>query len=254
MIGYGTYRLGEKLVRSDSENVELIRFAIDSGYKIIDTAESYLNGYSERLIGKAIKVFDRKELIIISKVSPNHLDFKNVIKSAVESVKRLGTYIDYYLIHVPNPNVSLNETFKAMRVLQEKKIIRFFGVSNFSIELLKESYKYGISAVQEEFSMAYPYNEEQLKFCKEHNILYFAYMPLSNGDLVSKENISHLTPYARKYNTTESNIALKWVVQNGAIPIFGSQNKKHILENAKLNFKLTSEEIKNLRSINWITH
>ena len=253
-IGFGTYRLGEKNNFDEMPDVETVDFAINSGYKVIDVAESYGDGYSEKIVGVSIKKIKRDKVIIITKVSPNNLKYSDVLRSVENSSKLLGTYIDFILIHAPNPKIPFKETFSAMKKLKEKRIIRFYGVSNFSYEQLKEAHKFGISAVQEELNIAYPYNYKQLKFCKENNILFFSYMPLSNGELLNENNIHNLRPYASKYNVPESSIALKWVIQHGTIPIIGSQNKKHILENTKLNFKLDKEEIKELRNKKWVTN
>jgi len=239
MIGFGTYR---------QINLEVIKNALNSGYQIFDTAQSY---NTENLLGQAIKNKDRTKLIIISKISPDNLSYKKVIQSGIVSSKNLETYIDYYLIHVPNKNISLTETFGALKKLKEKKIIKNYGVSNFSLELLKESLKYNISAVQEEYSLIYLNNLKQLKLCKKNKLLFFSYMPLSNGFLLKNANLKNFKEFEKKYNKTAAQIALNWVRYSGAIPIVGTKNSEHMIENLNYSFKFLKEDFIKLSKKNW---
>jgi diketogulonate reductase-like aldo/keto reductase len=110
----------------DKTSINTIKEAIKLGYTHIDTAELYGAGHSEELIGEAIQDFDRKQLFITSKVFKTNLRYDDLIKSAKESLKRLKTsYIDLYMIHVPNPEIDIKETMKAMDYLVEKNIIKY---------------------------------------------------------------------------------------------------------------------------------
>lgn len=103
----------------------------------------YSGGHAEELIGEAIKNFDRSKLIITNKVAPYHLKYDDVITACKKSLERLQTdYIDIYLIHAPNPEVPLEETMKAMDYLLEQGLIKYIGVSNFSVEQMKEAQSY----------------------------------------------------------------------------------------------------------------
>jgi diketogulonate reductase-like aldo/keto reductase len=99
--------------------------------------------HTEELIGEAIKDLDRSKLIITSKVYKTHLHYDDVITSCKKSLERLQTtYIDIYLIHAPNPEIPLQETMTALDFLVEQGLIKHIGVSNFSVEQMKEAQKY----------------------------------------------------------------------------------------------------------------
>lgn len=146
VIGLGTWNIGGGDVADttyDSEDISAMKTAIKLGITHIDTAEAYAQGHTEELDGKAIGGFDRKSLFITSKVSPRHLNYDDLIVSVKGSLRRLNTdYIDLYLIHAPNPDIPIQETMKAMDSLAEQKLIRCMGVSNFSVEQIKEARKY----------------------------------------------------------------------------------------------------------------
>ena len=255
-LGFGTYRLSG----NENKDIDTLKFAVSKGYNIIDTAESYGNGYSEMIVGKSISYLSitderlRKKVTIISKVSPSNLSYENTIRSAKESVERLGTYIDCYLIHAPDKNIPISETFRAMEYLKKKKMIRQFGVSNFSSDELLKIKRSGIeiAAVEDEFSLCYQYNAKQLRFCKDNMIPFFAYMPLSNRWLLSGKNKDNLAEFCKKYNKTEAQIALKWVLQCGAIPIVGTNDKKHIGEDSDLDWKIELKDMISLKNKKWI--
>src|SRR3989344_5308838 len=114
----------------DEEYIKVIKDSIKLGFNHIDTAEMYGGNHTEELIGKAIKGFDRKKLFITTKVSPENLRYKDLINSAKNSLKRLETnYIDLYLIHRPNPEISIEETMKAMNFLVDNNLVKNIGVS-----------------------------------------------------------------------------------------------------------------------------
>lgn len=106
-----------------------VRAALEAGYTHIDTAEGYQN---EAAIGDVLAEYDREEVFLTSKVLPKNLNYESVIRSRKASLDRLGTdYLDLYLIHWPNPAISLRETLHAMARLHEQGLVRNIGVSNF---------------------------------------------------------------------------------------------------------------------------
>ena len=230
-IGFGTYHLRDETA---------VKKAISLGYRVIDTAESYA---TEKIVGSAIKLATRKKLFIISKVSPNHLSYKDVLKSAVESVKKLDTFIDLYLIHQPNPNISLKETFLALKKLKDKHIIRHYGISNFDLKQTKVAYKYRPVANENEFSLEFQYTLPLVNFCNSHGMLFFSYRPFYAGELINPPLVNRLTPFARKYHVSPSNIALRWIIQHKALPIVGSSDIDHLKENLNLNFLLSDADM-----------
>ncbi|MEM1976827.1 MAG: aldo/keto reductase, partial [Nitrososphaerota archaeon] len=142
-LGLGTWEMGGRDYPDfsrDVEVVEIVRYAVRRGVKLIDTAEMYGAGHCEELVGEAVKEFPREEVFIATKIWPYNLRFKDVFESLSRSLDRLGVdYIDLYQIHFPNPFIPLRETMKAMEKLVDEGKIRFIGVSNFSVKELEEA-------------------------------------------------------------------------------------------------------------------
>ncbi|HIE44343.1 MAG TPA: aldo/keto reductase [Candidatus Omnitrophica bacterium] len=239
VLGLGTWAMGggfSKDTSHDEEEIRAIQYALDLGMRHIDTAELYGNGHAEELVGKAIKGWRREEIFITTKVWSDHLRFNQLIEAAKRSLGRLGTdYIDLYLIHWPNPQVPLQESMEAMDYLIDKKLIRFIGVSNFDLHILKKAQKYTehpIAANQVEYHLLNRKIERDLLPCCQHNgILLTAYKPLARGRLVGGE-FPILNRLAKKYGKTPAQIALNWLIsKKSVIAIPKSSSKKHLEEN-----------------------
>ena len=149
LLGFGTWKIGGNMEPDTSKDalyVDIIKQAIRLGIRHIDTAEMYGNGHAEEIIGTVLKEMfsgneiKREELFITSKVWHNHLRYDDLIASCRKSLKRLGIdYLDLYLIHWPNHDVDMKETMRAMDILVEKGLVRHIGLSNFSVEQIKEA-------------------------------------------------------------------------------------------------------------------
>ena len=172
IIGFGTWSLGEKTKSS-------VRTALDVGYTHLDTAEGYKN---ESEIGEVLKDYDREDLFITSKVLPKNLNYGSVLRACDRSLERLGTsYLDLYLIHWPNPAISLRETLQAFKKLFNEGKVKNIGVSNFSqyqLKIADHISEVPISINQIEFHPWY-HDEELLNYCRENNILLTASAPLA---------------------------------------------------------------------------
>src|SRR3989344_5237732 len=179
VFGFGTWEIGGGRYRNffnpDKVQVNAIIRAIKAGITHIDTAESYANGYAEELLYRAIKNFDRKKLIITSKVWPTHLKYKQLINSAANSLKRLKTgYLDLYLIHMPNPGIPISETIRALDKLKDEGLIRNIGVSNFSVSSLKAAQqasknKIVVNQVHYNFIYREPETSGLLEYCQKND-------------------------------------------------------------------------------------
>jgi diketogulonate reductase-like aldo/keto reductase len=242
IIGLGTWMLkGKECIKSVME-------AIRVGYRHIDTAEVYEN---EEEIGIAIKNFPRDKLFITSKASPTDATYEEILKKCENSLKRLGTnYLDQYLIHWPSLEIN-EETLKAFKELYDKKMILSFGVSNYSIEQLKEILKITnkinlpITVNQVEFHPLL-YQKELLEFCKKNNIVIVSYSPLARG-YVSKNKV--LNEIAKKYDKTPAQISLNWLIEKGTIIIPKASSKQHLEENIDFDFKLNIEDIQKIDKV-----
>lgn len=251
-IGIGTMGIGgyfTKDISKDDFYINMIRKSIDLGMTFIDTAEIYGDGHSEVLIGNAIKGYHRKKVFISTKVSPEHLNYDNVIKSAKNSCLRLQTdYIDLYQIHWPNPVIPLKETLSGIRYLMNEGKIRYFGVCNFSLQELISVRKLARELKIDVVSNQVEYNlfdrsieKDILPYCEKEQMTIIAYSPLDKG------NIGHyceLDNIAKKYNKTMAQIILRWLVRNNSvIAIPKATNIEHIKDNASSDFIMSLEDI-----------
>ncbi|MCL4344581.1 MAG: aldo/keto reductase [Nitrososphaerota archaeon] len=248
-IGLGTWGMGGKTYPDSSRDPEMVKaitFAVDNGLSLLDTAEFYAQGHTEELVGKAIEKVEREKVFVISKVWYTHLEREQVIRSAENSLKRLNlSYIDLYLIHWPNEKVPLREPLSAMQKLIDDGKIRYAGVSNFDVELLKrareEIPRSDLVADEVRYSLLYREQEKLLlPYCKRENLAFIAYTPLEKG-LVSSDNF--LSKIGKKYNKTAAQIALNWLLSNDTIPIPKSEKIDHIKENAgAMGWRLSQED------------
>jgi len=238
----------------DQEYIKAIREAIKLGYTHIDTAEVYGGGHAEELIGIAIKNLNRKRLFITTKVSIGHLKYNDVINSAKSSLKRLGTnYIDLYLIHAPNPEIPLKETMAAMDFLVDNKFVKYIGVSSFDINQMKEAQKYSkhkIVANQLKYSLWSRVDIETIKYCQENDVMVIAYKPFGRGK-ITEEKIGLLSCLAKKYNKSEAQIVLNWLVsKKNVVALFTSTRKNHLEENLNIfDFSLSRQDSEKLNQI-----
>ena len=186
-IGQGTGIGGffAKSATYGKKHEEAIRYGLDLGMTLIDTAEEYGQGEAEKTVGRVIQNI-RGQVFIASKVSSENLKYQDVISSLEGSLKRLGTdYIDLYQIHWPNPLIPLEETMKAMEALVREGKIRFVGVCNFRIEELKQAVAlFGdrLVAMQAEYNLFDRTIEMGLlPYCDDLGLLTIAYSPLDQG-------------------------------------------------------------------------
>lgn len=237
----------------DEADVAAIQEAIRLGITHIDTAEVYSDGHSEEVIGRAIKDFDRANLFITSKVRARHLRQDDAIASAKASLRRLGlAYLDLYLIHGPNPEIPLKETFRVLDFLFEQGLIRHLGVCNFDQPFLEEAMaatKYKIVNHQIHFNLsarAYAQNGV-LDFCEKHQILITACRPLAHGQFAQPGH-PLLDSMAAKYGKTPAQIALNWVMAHrNVVTIVKTANLEHLRENlGSLGWQLDQADIQKL--------
>ena len=138
-FGIGTWGMGEKEKIREKE-IESIILSLQNGVRLIDTAEMYGNGETEKLIGEALNRFEykREELYVISKVYPHNAGKDKIFNSLESSLKRLGlNYLDMYLLHWRG-RVPLSETVECMEKAKKEGLIKDWGVSNFDIDDMKE--------------------------------------------------------------------------------------------------------------------
>ncbi|MGD0751462.1 MAG: aldo/keto reductase [Anaerolineales bacterium] len=252
-IGFGTWGIGGQGspdLNVDARSLAALRSALELGYTHFDTAESYAAGHAEELLGRAIRSsgLARTTLFITSKVSPEHLSYAGVLKSCENSLRRLGMdYIDLYLIHWPDRNTPLAETFRALNRLVGDGKVRRLGVSNFNLKLLKASMALSETPLfTNQVSYSLPdrtvVENGVLAGCQENDILLTAYSPLKRRTIRSNGPLQEL---ARHRGVTPQQIALAWLVrQPRVITIPMSFDPQHQAENlAAADIDLTEAEL-----------
>lgn len=237
-IGLGTNFITD-VPRDQKKLIYLLQKALDNDINLFDTAEIYHNGYSEKLIGKAFKK-NRKKVFIATKFSPEHAGYKEVLKAAEGSLKRLQTdYIDLYQIHWPNPIVPIEETLTALEKLVKVGKVKHIGVCNFSLRQLKDIQKISklpIVSLQTEYNLLERSIENDLiPYCEKNNITVIAYTPLNSGNILKIEKYSKIfSNLSKKYNKTHSQIILNFLISHFAVvAIPATTSLTHLEENAK---------------------
>ncbi|WP_434737254.1 aldo/keto reductase [Haloarcula montana] len=225
MVGIGTWQLqGDTLAQS-------VRAGLDAGYGHVDTAEGYHN---EATIGEALADYDREDVFLTSKVLPKHLDYESVITSCEASLERLGTdYLDLYLVHWPNPAISLRETLQAMSHLHEEGLVRNVGVSNFSAYQLSTAHHISPVPIAVNQIEYHPWNTQPdvVDYCHETNTVVEAAAPLARTEVFGDPVIQDLSG---KYDRSPAQIVLKWAVENDIVVLPKSTSPDHVRANLDL--------------------
>ena len=155
------------------------------------------------------------------------------------------------MLHAPDDNVPFMDSLKAFKELQDMGLVKDIGVSNFNLEQLKEVQKLiDVVSVENHFNLSFKGDEQELlPYLTENKIAFLAYFPLSSGKLLQNEKLNEI---AKELNLTPSQVALAWITTKWetAIPIPGTQNKEHLLENIKAaDIKLEKDIIEKLDSL-----
>ena len=284
----GTWQAGKEMWVGidDNQTRSAIRAAFEAGITTFDTAETYGNGHSERILGEAVSDF-RDRIILTTKVFPNHLKAEQVIDACHKSLQNLKTdVIDLYQIHWPAGSfktrvVPIGETMGALNQLKEEGKIRTIGVSNFSRQQLEEASEHGrIDSLQPPYSLFWRHVEtDAMPYCKENNITILAYSPMAQGLLTGKftkdhqfekgdhraknrlfkpdnyqrvqEALQRLRPLAAEKKISLGQLALAWVISHaGTCAIAGARNAEQAVQNAAAaEISLSNDELARLDEI-----
>lgn len=249
-IGYGTYRgTGEK-------GVSAVAKAIETGYRLIDTAAVYKN---EKEVGEGIREsgVPREEIFITSKLARTKLGANHVKEELEKSLNRLGVqYLDLYLIHWPANERNFENwidvniaTWQAMEEARKEGKVKSIGVSNFwqeHLEPILENCKIVPAVNQIEFHPGYR-QIEVVQYCSDKGILIEGWSPLAKGQALKNGTIRRM---AKKYGRTEAQICLRWAIEQDVVPIPKSIHPKRIAENFQVfDFHLSREDVHTLNQM-----
>lgn len=256
-IGYGTWRI------APGESTEqAVLNALATGYRLIDTAQTYNNEYS---VGQAIQKSgaDRKDIFLTTKLWNTTQTYAGAKEQINISLAYLAVdYIDLLLIHWPNP-VNLRqdnqwqarnaEVWRAMEEAYETGKVRAIGVSNFlqhHLEALMETAKIKPHVNQIKVAPGLP-QTSLVKYCQEQDILVEAYSPLGSGDIFENQTLQAI---AAKYDRTPAQIALRWILDRGLLPLPRSEKPSHITSNYDVfDFVLAVEDVETINHLTSVT-
>lgn len=254
VIGQGTWKMGQDPAKR-SQEIEALRKGIENGATLIDTAEIYSGGESERIVAEAISDV-RDQIFLVTKVWPANASYEGVLRAASESLERLRTdRIDLYLLHWPSAEHPIGETMRAMRQLLADGIVRYVGVSNFSDGLLAEAQDalgdHPVVCNQVVYNLNNRVIEKQVKpYCDRHHITVMAYSPLGDGNFPEPGSPERetLDRIGAKYGVSAYQVALNWLIaQENVIVIPKAATPSHAAENALAsNFELSDEDIRTI--------
>ncbi|MBG1410595.1 aldo/keto reductase [Staphylococcus aureus] len=267
----------------EEQGKDVVRQAINHGINLLDTAYIYGPERSEELVGEVVKEYPREQIKIATKGSHEFDENQEVhqnnqpeyLKQQVEnSLKRLQTdYIDLYYIHFPDDNTPKDQAVAALQELKEQGKIKAIGVSNFTLDQLKEANKDGyVDVVQLEYNLLHREKEAVLQYCVDHLITFIPYFPLASGILAGKydentkfsdhrttrrdfipgvfeENVRRvkaLESLAAAHQTSIANIVLAFYLTRPAIDVIipGAKRAEQVIENIKAaDIVLSDDEI-----------
>ena len=250
-IGFGTWK-----IKDYNQVIDVVKNAIEVGYRHIDTASVYGN---EEAIGIALKesCIPREDIFVTTKLWNSVRGYNETICAFNESLKKLQLeYIDLYLIHWPSPlefrdcyqekNI---ETYQALEKLYSQGKIKAIGVSNFlkhHIEELKNFVSIPIAVNQIEFHPYY-YDQETIEYCKQNDIIIEAYSPLGRGEILKDNTIADI---AKKYNKRPAQICIRYAIDNQIVPLPKTISKQRMIENLNVfDFNLMKEDIDEIRNL-----
>ncbi len=227
-LGFGTFEL------TGPDCAEMVRYALELGYRHLDTAQIYGN---EDAVGKGMGSagVDREEIFLTTKVWMDQLAYADVKRSAEASLTKLGVdYVDLLLIHWPNTAVPLGETLQALAELREAGKTRFIGVSNFTVALLAEAVDtHGAELLCNQVEY-HPFLSQRpvLNWLRDHDLILTAYSPLARGQVLDDATLKRV---AGRHGKTPTQVALRWFLeQDNVAAIPKASSRAH----CKANFEI----------------
>ena len=254
-VGLGTWLIDNGKVE------EVVECALEAGYRHIDTAQAYGN---EEGVGKAIRKSNiaRQDLFITSKIAAEAKTYQEAYDSINETLNKMGLdYLDLMIIHSPQPWQEFRDdnryfkenkkVWKALETAYQEGKVKAIGVSNFLKDDLENiltscQIKPMVNQILTHISNT---KTELIKFCKENDILVEAYSPIAHGAILKNENIIAM---ANKYNVSVARLCIRYIIQLGLVALPKASSKEHLIDNLKVDFEISEEDMEVLKAIKTI--
>jgi diketogulonate reductase-like aldo/keto reductase len=238
-LGLGTWHTGEN-ARSRKQEIAAVRFAVELGYRLIDTAEMYGEGGAEEVIGAALaevfatRAVRREDLFIVTKVYPHNASREGVIAACERSLRRLGLdHVDLYLLHWRGQH-PLTATIEGFEALKAAGRIRHWGVSNFDQDDMEELWQAAGGKACAANQVYYSASKRGVEFDllpwqREHRVPLMAYCPIDQGALARDRTFAAI---GQRLGASAAQVALAWTLREpGVIAIPKAVREAHLREN-----------------------
>ncbi|MEG0475259.1 MAG: aldo/keto reductase [Carnobacterium sp.] len=251
-LGLGTWMIDNEAV------VQVVKDALDSGYRHIDTAEAYLN---EEGVGRGIKEsgIHREDVFVTTKLEGDIKNYDEAVKAINESLERLDmAYIDLMIIHSPQPWANFRdgnhyfegnlEAWRALEETYEAGKLRAIGVSNFEQIDLENLINNGKVKPMVNQILAHITNvpSDVIEYSQSHDIVVEAYSPIAHGAILDHPVVKEI---AEKYEVSPAQLSIRYVIQLDMVALPKSTNKEHMKSNAAVDFTISEEDMKTLNEL-----
>lgn len=254
VLGFGTWQIPNEQVNA------AVEIALNNGYRHIDTAAAYGN---EAGVGEAVRQsgIAREELFITTKIPAECKTYEGAKEHIEQSLAKLDLgYIDLLLIHAPQPWSEMftdseekyyegnAAVWKAMEEAHEAGLIKTLGVSNFAVSDLENILSTGTvkpTVNQIRYHVGHT-QEEIVSFCKTHDILVEGYSPIATGRLLDNELLATISS---RYDKTVAQLCIRYVLQNGLLPLPKSTHEEYIIQNAAIDFEISADDMALLNNV-----
>ena len=243
-LGFGVFQVPDLQVAEQA-----VTDALDTGYRLIDTAAAYGN---EEAVGNAIKKssVDRDDIFVTSKLWVDHFTYEKAKQGIDDSLTKLGLdYMDLYLLHQPYGDVA--GAWRALEEAQQEGKIKSIGVSNFAPDqLMNLELMSNVKPALNQIEVSPWFQEDDaVKFNQQQNIQTEAWAPFAEGkhDIFTNETIANI---GKKYGKANGQIILRWLIQRGIVVIPKSVHKTRMAENFDVfDFELSADDMKTMNSL-----
>lgn len=251
-LGLGTWMIDNEAV------VQVVKDALDSGYRHIDTAEAYLN---EEGVGRGLKELgvNREAIFVTTKLEGDIKNYEEAVKAIEKSLELLNVdYIDLMIIHSPQPWANFRdgnhyfegnlEAWRALEEAYEAGKLRAIGVSNFEQADLENLINNGKVKPMVNQVLAHITNvpTDVIEYCQSQDIIVEAYSPIAHGAILDHPIVKEM---AEKYKASPAQLSIRYVLQLGTVALPKTTNKDHMRSNADIDFTISEEDMNTLNDL-----